>query len=268
MKSSVCLIIVFVLLAPLVTGCKGQNPLAFMFTPTPTSTNTPTPTSTSTPTLTPTPTNTPTPTMTPTPTNTPTFTPTPTRTQYPDELFFDDFSTHKYNWFTYSDEEGSTKYKDNALEISVRKEEWAFWTNPGTFDLADVIVEVDSVKKSGSDDNAFGILCRYVDSENFYSFVIGTDGYYEIYKIINGVSTTIGKASGYNSQAINPGNYLNHLRVECLGNNLALYANDIIIVKVTDRSLTSGNVGLIVINWSQGEMDFSFDNFLVVQPGE
>jgi hypothetical protein len=66
--------------------------------------------------------------------------------------------------------------------------------------------------------------------------------------------------------AINAGNSGNHLRGDCVGSTLTLYANGQQISSITDTSFTSGDVGLIVGTFDDPNVGVTFDNFTVYQP--
>jgi len=48
--------------------------------------------------------------------------------------------------------------------------------------FVDTLVHTRALKLNGPDDNMFGILCRYQDEENYYALVIGSDGYYGVFR--------------------------------------------------------------------------------------
>ena len=54
-----------------------------------------------------------------------------------------------------------TAYNNGAYQIMVNKTLSDAWSNPGSFNFTDVRVEVDATKNGGSDNNDFGIICRY-----------------------------------------------------------------------------------------------------------
>src|SRR5512139_4024944 len=106
-------------------------------------------------------------------------------------LFFDDFSDPSSGWDRVNDEEGINDYSNGGYRIFVNKINWYFWSNPG-LQFTDVVIDVDSQKTAGPDENDFGIICRYQDEQNFYFFTIGSDGFYSISKILNGEESLIG----------------------------------------------------------------------------
>ena len=183
----------------------------------------------------------------------------------PDVLFRDDFSDTSGGWAEQRDSEGITDYEQDGYRIKVDKANWYFWTNPG-LSLSDVVIEVDITKLGGPEDNEFGVICRYVDPQNFYYFTLSSDGFYGISKFINDDLSLIGTENLEFSEAINQGEATNHLRAECVGATLRLYANEQLLVEATDSDLTSGDIGLIAGTFDEPGTDVLFDNLEVRQP--
>jgi len=130
----------------------------------------------------------------------------------------------------------------------------------------DAIIYVSARKLAGPADNLFGILCRYQDKANFYALVIGSDGYYGVYKMQDGVQTLIDQLHMDFSDVINRGEVVNEIRAVCQADQIALIVNDTLLINIQDDTFQSGDVGLIVGNFSQKGVDILFDNFIVVSP--
>jgi len=183
----------------------------------------------------------------------------------PSALFSDDFSDPDSGWDRAQEETGVTDYDNGTYRIFVDESQHDYWANPG-LSFTDVQVEVDATKNGGPDDNDFGLICRYQDTENFYAFLISSDGFYAILKYSGGSSETLGSDSWPPSEAINQGAATNHLRADCIGDSLALYANDQQLHAVTDSAFSSGDVGLIAGTFDEPGADIAFDDFVVLQP--
>jgi len=180
-------------------------------------------------------------------------------------LFKDDFSDPSSGWDRVSVQDGVTDYTDGAYRIFVNTGDTDVWANPGLkFD--DVYVEVDATKVGGDDNNDYGVICRYQDSDNFYFFVVSSDGYYGMGKVVNGEQKLIGMESMPPSDIIKTGNVSNHLRAGCVGNKLSLAVNDQPLVEYEDKDFTAGDVGLVAGTFDQAGVDVHFDNFVVTKP--
>ena len=129
-------------------------------------------------------------------------------------------------------------------------------------------IEVVAVKKSGTVDNAFGVLCRYQDPDNYYFLEISSDGYAGIGINNAGVKTLLSSSDNnmVPDSSINQGDASNHLRVDCIGSTLSLYVNGTQAVSVTDSSFTGGDIGLIAETFSVAGTEIQFDNLFVYKP--
>jgi pectate lyase len=180
-------------------------------------------------------------------------------------LFQDDFSNVNSGWDRTSNDSYSTDYANGGYRINVVPSSYSAFANPYQSFQNDVRVEVDVTKNGGPDDNAFGMICRYQDVDNYYFFYISSDGYVGI-GIDNAGSKTIISSSDGNmtsDSSIIQGAATNHLRADCIGNTLTLFVNGTQIATATDSTFTGGDVGLIARTFSVGGTDIMFDNIFV-----
>ncbi len=182
-----------------------------------------------------------------------------------DILFQDDFSDPSSGWERVNETEGVTDYVDGAYRIFVNTPSYDIWANPG-LEFTDTIIEVDAKKVAGPDDNDFGIVCRYQDMDKFYFFIISSDGYYGIARMIDGEQELLGEKTMAYSEAINQGLATNKLRVECVGDRLVLYVNQTLLIEGKDTTYASGDVGLIAGTFDTAGTDIYFDNFVAREP--
>jgi hypothetical protein len=183
----------------------------------------------------------------------------------PEIIFQDDFSNTSSGWDRYDGFEGVTDYDNGAYRIFVNETDSDYWANPG-LNLTDVIIEVEATKIGGPDDNDFGVICRYQNDNNFYFFIISSDGYYGVGKVENGSQELISNENLMKGKPIKLGKTTNSIRAECVGNNLVLYANDKELASFTDGTFSSGDVGLIAGTFGIAGTDIHFDNFIVKRP--
>ena len=59
---------------------------------------------------------------------------------------------------------------------------------------------------------------------------------------------------------------LNHIRADCIGNELTLYVNGQQVATATDSEFTGGDIGVIAGTFSTPGTDIHFDNFVVTRP--
>ncbi len=180
-------------------------------------------------------------------------------------LFQDDFSDPASGWATVRETDQVMAYEDGGFRIWVNQPNFDYWSVPG-LRFTDVQIEVDIQKIGGPDDNDIGVICRYKNSDNFYGFLISSDGYYGISERQNGEHQVIGMDGMKHSSAIQTGSAKNHIRADCIGNTLTLYVNGVKLVQVEDSSLAVGDVGLLAGTFDEPGVDILFDNFMVKKP--
>ena len=198
--------------------------------------------------------------------NTPTPAPAAATTSAATVLFQDDFSNPDSGWDRVNVKDGITDYTpEGAYRILLNLPNTDVWANPG-LSFTDVRIEVDATKVGGPDNNDFGVQCRYQDDNNFYFFLISSDGYYGIGKVKDGEQTLLSGENMEYSDAILQGRSTNHLRADCVGPHLKLYVNGVPVATAEDSDFTHGDVGLMAGTFDESGTDVLFDNFIVLQP--
>jgi len=181
--------------------------------------------------------------------------------------FQDDFSNPGSGWGTNQGSNGSTDYSNGSFRIKVTKASRLVWTHPNQSLQNDISINVEATKAGGPDDNEFGVICRYQDSDNFYYLFITSDGHAGIAMFKNNEETLLTGDALIPSEAINQGAATNSIRADCAGSTLTLYANNQQIASVTDSSFSGGDVGLIAAANETPGVDILFDNFMVFKAG-
>ena len=179
-------------------------------------------------------------------------------------LFKDDFSSTTGGWDRYKSAEGTMDYDGGAFRILVNALQVNFWSTPHQ-DFSDVRLEVDAGKIAGPDENRIGLICRYTGDE-YYFFVVSSDGYYGIGIFKSGAITLLGQSEMRSSDQIRKGIAVNHLRGDCSGGTLTLYVNGVQLAQAQDPTLKHGDVGILAGTFSQPGVDVIFDNFVVMKP--
>ncbi len=184
-------------------------------------------------------------------------------------LLRDDFAGEQTcGWREYNQGGAVVEIADGTLNISTSQTGQIWWTNVGR-DFGDVIVTVQARQTSGPNNNAYGVLCRYQDENNFYIFLISGDGYYAVGKYQSGeeqITYLTPNQEYVFSDLINQGVATNLLRISCVGNELSLSVNGLPLVTVTDSTFSGGDVGLGVSTLEPGTAVVQFDDLLVLAP--
>ncbi|MCU0510124.1 MAG: SH3 domain-containing protein [Anaerolineae bacterium] len=171
----------------------------------------------------------------------------------------DNFSRNTGQWTVDSGREALSQIARGRLIISVPEEELFRWATLDTGALyTDFYVEVDAEPLAGPEDGMMGVVFRYTDADNFYAFITSADGYYALIAYVDGELDRL--VDWTETDALDAGAE-NRLAVLAVGRELALYANDEELDRVTDRAFSEGQIALLAGTNADGGFDVGFDNF-------
>lgn len=180
-------------------------------------------------------------------------------------LFQDNFDLPSSGWDRYHDDRYSSDYYSGSYRIEVNQPNYEAWAVPG-LEFSDVLIDVTAKKISGPDNNVFGIICRYNKPNDFFFFLISSDGYAGIGIYQKGKQTLLSGGNMLPADPINTGSVSNKIHVECIGDALSLSVNDVILYEVQSTALQSGDVGIIAGTYELADVQVEYDDFVVRNP--
>jgi hypothetical protein len=180
-------------------------------------------------------------------------------------IWQDDFEGEKM-WFTGTKEDSYTfEFLNGAYRIYNNLLASIVWSTRGDT-YTDIRLEVDLMKQKGPKDGYFGLICRFVDSKNYYALVISSESTSGIVKMEKSKLNFIQQGE-IPAKVLNAKSEYNRLRADCIGSSLRLYVNGKKVIETEDSSFASGDVGIGVGNQLQAAgVDVVFDNFEIWQP--
>ncbi len=184
-----------------------------------------------------------------------------------DTLFKDDFADPSSGWIRARNpgKNGIMDYDQGTFRMLVLVSNYDLWSVPGLA-FKDVHIEVGATRLGGPQANRFGIICRFLSAQNYYFFIVSSDGYYAIGKVNQGVHSLLGQSMMAYSPAIATGTGQNHLRFDCVGQMLTAFVNDQTVAMAQDADFSEGDVGLLVGTFDTPGADVAFDHFIVIKP--
>ena len=157
-------------------------------------------------------------------------------------LFEDDFSDLSTGWVVVNNAYELKRYSTGGYMISINQ--------PGSRAISTTNQSYTNTQSSGETqmitgarDTQFGVVCRYQDKFNFYSFVISADGYAGIVRIVDGVKELIWSDQFLRVEILNLDDGLNRMTAFCSDDNLILEVNGETILEVKDDTFESGDTG-------------------------
>ncbi|MFQ5921817.1 MAG: hypothetical protein ACE5M4_03155 [Anaerolineales bacterium] len=179
-------------------------------------------------------------------------------------IFFDDFSDECSGWEINESAASAYGYRNEALYFDLKDSGQIALSNPG-FSLSDVVIDVRTMQAASAGDNSWGVVCRYLDVDNYYGFEISDDQYFTIYAFLEGEFVPLQEWSQLASIATGDGAQ-NRLSASCVGDTLSLYLHGQEIASVTDGRLTAGDIGLTASTYDGAGARVLFDNLRVETP--
>ncbi len=183
----------------------------------------------------------------------------------------DDFSNASSGWLIGSNDVREMAYEDGEYGVLVKKSNYSIttWNLEGDTQ-SNFAAEVDVRDMLAVAGSCAGIMFRHTsaqdESYSQYLFCIrNSDGAYRIQKFLRDEWTTL--AGWTKSSYIKTGTAVNHLKVICQGSQIEVYANGQKLTTITDFSLASGYVGVVVETADQPMVmgipnaHYHFDNF-------
>ena len=177
-----------------------------------------------------------------------------------DVLLTDEFN-QAYHWDAFAQQQVEVGVQNGAYAMRSNVKEYVL--GRGLDQYTDVVIEVSSRQFSTFNKNAYGIICRASsgNSGSGYYFLIGGDGSYSIRKGRDQKVDAL--VSWAHSGVIHWGQSRNLIRVVCVDDYLALYANGEFVTEVRDSTYQSGYVGFVVAVAEGGVIDVTFDNLII-----
>lgn len=185
---------------------------------------------------------------------------------YPDAVFVEEFDDTPSGWMVSETGSGSyVRYEHQGLRIYINEENYTYFSR-SPFEANNVVITVEALTLGGPDNNAFGVICRFQDADNYYAFLISSDGYYGIVRVEDSNYTILSGDTMDYSDVINQGPGQNWLQAECNGPILSLSANGEDLVSVIDTTFPEGGLGVMAVSYSDTGVDILFDNYSLVLP--
>ena len=96
---------------------------------------------------------------------------------------------------------------------------------------------------------------------------ISSNGWATIQKYSNGQWIPLLRdAQTISLDNINKGYNTNHIRADCIGDELTLYVNSKQVASIMDASFSEGNIGLVAGLYGNEGTEILFDNFYIYMP--
>jgi len=124
--------------------------------------------------------------------------------------------------------------------------------------LGDVTVEVTVTAVLAPPRSFYGVICREVDFDNFYGFVILDTGGYSIFREQDRTGTELAGGDLSTGRRLS-----NSIRADCVGDTLTMYADGERVAEVRDPNFTRGAVGFLAETRGTPGLEVAFDDLVI-----
>jgi len=180
-------------------------------------------------------------------------------------LYQDDFSDEKTGWEVVNNAYELKGYSSNGYMISIKPANSRSVSTTG-LSFSDSITDVEVQKITGARDSQFGLICRYQDKFNFYAFVISSDGYAGIVRLLDGEIELLGSDQYIRVEGIATDDGVNNITASCVGENLRLIVNNETIVSAQDSNFINGQNGFLVETFEEKTATVVFNELIILKP--
>lgn len=182
-------------------------------------------------------------------------------------LLVDDFSNPSSGWTISNNEIYSRYYSEGSYHTFIFDPDTLAWSLFG--EIAEgVVMEVDAWPAPGQPADTYsemGLVCGYLDAENFYYLSVRSDGHFGIFQMQAGGEKFLFSENWQQNPNIRADGSQNRLRAECFDQKLRLFVNNELMGEVSSPGSVSGRWGLMAGSFGWRDSHIQFDNFVAFQ---
>lgn len=188
----------------------------------------------------------------------------PAATAPPTRVVFDDFSNPTTGWRQHAPNGGiEMAYRDGTYQVLMTTPTPLQLIDSGVPRFANGVVSVDLANSAGSGAHPQGVFVRAQDVDNYYGFVVQSDGTYTIYRWEGGRYFGLTLPNERLPEGLYLADGLNAIDVIADGTILRFFLNYREVFSLPDAKWNDGTTGLIVGNLSFDPAGTVFDNWRV-----
>lgn len=185
------------------------------------------------------------------------------------EYFFDSFEQASNGWPTGRQEDVLANiqwdYTDGKYRWSAQANQaFVWWAIPEMDPIEQFTISLGAQQVRGPDSAEYGIIFRRTIDDEYYLFEISELGVFSVYVFQNGEWEAL--IDWTETATIHPGEQ-NQMAITALQSHFYFYINDELVAELEDDRLSSGQVGLLIGLFEEGdEGEWLFNDFEVRAP--
>lgn len=183
-------------------------------------------------------------------------------------LFSDDLSHWQSPWDpVYDGLDGKTFYSDGTLHIRDNRPPNQFMDHQLNKKFNKFVLDVDTKKIDGSNNNYHIVVIRKQDEKNYYLICISDLGIYTIVKKQDGDDTYLiqTRSTQWDYSSYINKDSTNHITIEARDETISLSVNGHVLHVAHDDTFTEGTIGLGAVCLNGDFTEVSFNNLVITQ---
>ena len=181
--------------------------------------------------------------------------------------FEENFRRENADWeLDLESEESSLRFQAGTYRTGAISANLFVW---GILDreTTDFLVQADAYRVAGPTNNEFGIVFRHKDTDNFYVFLISSDGFYTLRKMEDGAWSDL---TAWTESALieQDESAVNTVGVYAEGTTIGLLINGELVETVEDDTFATGMIGLSAGTYEEGSLEVAWDDFTLWELGQ
>lgn len=143
----------------------------------------------------------------------------------------------------------------DGFAITVTEKNSLGWQTSGRVNELNMVVQVDAERISADPINSYGLICRFVDNDNYVQGDVSFDNWITIRKYLNGKEVRLvdRRVAGISDDK-------NTVTLACVDDVVTLFVNGLQVAAIKDFSPMSGDVGISTGNFTDGSSTVAFTN--------
>lgn len=161
--------------------------------------------------------------------------------------------------------EASGVLGDNRFELNVNQKNYLGWKTTQVVNVQNVVLQADAEKVTAAESDSYGLICRYIDVDNYIQAEVSHNGWVAIRKIVNGEEMRL-----MERRLMGISEAKNTFTFACVDDLLTVFVNGNQVTIARDPSPVSGDIGMVVGRFSDSPSKVAFSHFQAfeVEPGK
>jgi len=171
-------------------------------------------------------------------------------------IFLDDFSIYNGRWTDISSDNVTAHLSDEQYEVAITTGGYMA-AQLAAVEADNFLLQVDTTQITDSKQGKTDVRFRVEDDQNYYEFSFGAEGYYQLFRSVNGDIEFLVEITFTEHLHVGP-NAKNFVEVYADGSHIEIAVNEHILINLEDDTFDRGDIAIGATSLKNGTMKVSF----------